>query len=391
MARLILLGGGHAHLPLLSRTRSLTDRGHEVTLISPSPEHYYSGMGPGVLGGSCAPVDARFPVALMVTEGGGRFVRGRVVAIDPVARQVELSDGARIGYDVLSVNAGSGVARAFGRRAGEAGPRVFYVKPIEHLMEAREYLAARAGSGPLGVVVAGGGPAAVEVAANVRRLVESLSAEADRLTAIDLVAGRDMLPGFPRSAERVVRRTLGRRRVTVRAGDYVRGVTDSGVETDRGVLPCDLVIVATGVMPPRLFLESGMATGPDGGLAVNERLQALGHPEVFGGGDCIWFTPKPLARAGVYAVRQGPVLAHNVERALAGDHAGLRRFRPGGDYLLLLNLGDGTALFRRRVAGVPVVVRARWAWKLKDRIDRRFMAAFGVAAGGEPRVSEDGR
>ena len=56
--------------------------------------------------------------------------------------------------------------------------------------------------------------------------------------------------------------------------------------------------------------------GPDGGLRVNEYLQSVDHPEVFGGGDCIYFEDRPMDKVGVYAVRENPVLYHNLKAAL---------------------------------------------------------------------------
>jgi len=44
---LVFVGGGHAHLTSLKDLSSIRERGHRVTLISPSPYHYYSGMGSG--------------------------------------------------------------------------------------------------------------------------------------------------------------------------------------------------------------------------------------------------------------------------------------------------------------------------------------------------------
>ena len=58
-----------------------------------------------------------------------------------------------------------------------------------------------------------------------------------------------------------------------------------------------------GVRPNPIFKNSGLATGPDGGLRVNEYLQSIDHPEMFGGGDCIYFEKQPLDKVGVYAVR----------------------------------------------------------------------------------------
>jgi NADH dehydrogenase FAD-containing subunit len=76
-----------------------------------------------------------------------------------------------------------------------------------------------------------------------------------------------------------------------------------------------------------------------------------------------------LARSGVHAVRQGPVLRDNLA---AGSGKQLRRFKPRHRVLALLNTGDGSAI----LSYGPVAFAGRWVMALKDRIDRRFMHRF---------------
>ena len=80
---LVLIGGGHAHMTSLVNIDQLTARGHQVTLVSPSPYHYYSGMGPGMLGGFYDPSQVRFHVGKMAEERGAEFIQDTAVRIDP--------------------------------------------------------------------------------------------------------------------------------------------------------------------------------------------------------------------------------------------------------------------------------------------------------------------
>jgi NADH dehydrogenase FAD-containing subunit len=108
---------------------------------------------------------------------------------------------------------------------------------------------------------------------------------------------------------------------------------------------------------------------------VEPTLQIRGHAEVFAAGDCATLADAPnIPKAGVYAVREGPVLAFNLLAALEGRP--LRRYRPQHDFLTLLNLGDGTAAGAR----CGVAFAGRWVRRLKDRIDRRFVARYRVPA-----------
>lgn len=58
---LVLAGGGHAHLLSLANLRHFTEQGHRVPVIAPSETHWYSGMGPGLLGGLYTPRNGPVP------------------------------------------------------------------------------------------------------------------------------------------------------------------------------------------------------------------------------------------------------------------------------------------------------------------------------------------
>lgn len=107
-----------------------------------------------------------------------------------------------------------------------------------------------------------------------------------------------------------------------------------------------------------------------GGLLVNKYLQSTGSPDVFGGGDCIYFQDQPLDKVGVYAVRENPVLLHNLRARLRGE--ALESFDPGGDYLLIFNMGDGTGILRKKW----FTFGGKLAFTIKDYIDRKFMEKF---------------
>ena len=368
---LVLIGGGHANAALLPHVREIVASGHTATLISPEPTHYYSGMGPGMLGGSYAPAELRFPIADMCSVDGVTFVQARVTRIDHAERTLALSTGETVDYDLLSVNTGSSIMPTIDIDEDASVP-VLPVKPIANLLEVQRHLVDRGERGAH-IVVAGGGPAAVEIAGNLRKFVRTLGDAADEATTIELLTGRAVLPGFPPLVERRVARCLKVQRVDVCLGERVTAVRGDCVHTSQREIRPDLLLQATGVVPSRLFADSGLPVGKDGSLAVNRHLHSLEQKEIFGAGDCIWFTPEPLSRAGVFAVRQTPVLRKNLEAMVRDPSASLTPFSPGGGYLLLLNMGDDTAVFVRRVLGIPIVLAGKWVWKLKDWIDRRFM------------------
>lgn len=87
---------------------------------------------------------------------------------------------------------------------------------------------------------------------------------------------------------------------------------------------------------------------------MNEYLQSLSHPYIFAAGDCCEMTnEKKMPKAGVYAVRSGPILIQNLMQQLLNDGTSMVQYKPQDDFLKLLMCGDGTALGFR--FGVPLV------------------------------------
>jgi NADH dehydrogenase FAD-containing subunit len=364
--RAVLLGAGHAHLFTLKRTADFVRLGFELVLVAPE-NFWYSGLATGVLAGIYPPDLDQIGVGVLVTRGGGQFVRARATAIDVAARTVSLDTGRTLCYDVLSCNLGSEVPLDAIPGAATHG---YAVKPVRNLWELRQALEARlspAGPAPR-VVIVGGGATGCEIAANVQQLVAAHGGQAH----IAVLAKGDRLLGqMPRGAAETMARILERRGVQLVLRSPVVRVDSRAVTTaDGNQVPYDFLIHATGLTPPAVLRATGLPTSGDGALLVDPHLRSVADPRVFGGGDCIALEGRELAKVGVYAVREAPILCHNLLATLQGRP--LRHFRPQRRFLLILNLGDGTGL----LTWGPFYWHSRLAFWLKDRIDRAFLRAY---------------
>ena len=363
--QLVIAGAGHAHMVTLARLSDFIRNDVSVTVVGPSAYHYYSGMGPGMLGGFYTPGDIRFAIKQWVEKNGGVFIQEKVTGLDPEGKTVTLASGRQIPYDVLSCNLGSQVRRDIIKKGARD---VYTVKPIEQLADARERILALGRQRPVTVAIVGGGPSALEIAGNVHRL--SRQGCAHPLT-VRILTHHALMPHHPAKVRMKALASLRQRGIDVMEHCRVWEIDTGRITEPVGVVHnADVIFVATGVKPSPVFRDAGLATGPDGGLKVNKFLQHAAHPEIFGGGDCIHFTPDPLDKVGVYAVRQNPVLFHNLQAFL--NNAPLKPFAPGGKYLLIFNLGDGTGIFYKW----SLTFGGRLAFRIKDYIDRKFMRTF---------------
>lgn len=366
--RLVLLGAGHAHLALLAQIPRLVDAGVRVTVVGPNPYHYYSGMSPGLLSERYNEPELRFPVQCITEQAGGSFLLDKVTTIRATRRELQLESGATLPYDVASFNIGSEIPSLPGM---DAGPTVFKVKPIQNIRAMHDHLDAmlERSSHTLRVVIVGGGPAGLEMAGNLVALAQRRNA-VGRME-ITVIAGSRFLKTLPERAKRMAMNSLHARRVHVAEGLHAREIRSDGVLADTGELfPADVVTLALGTRSPDIFRSSELPVGEDGGLRVDAHLRCPDHPELFGGGDCVCPHGKAIPRVGVQAVLQGPVLASNIETTLAGGGP-LKTFTPKERFMLLYNLGDGTAVFHKW----GIVLRSSLFMAMKDIIDRRFMRA----------------
>ena len=363
---LVLIGGGHAHMVTLANIHRFIARGHAVTVIGPAPHHYYSGMGPGMLGGTYQPGEIRFDTRGVVEKQGGRFMLDHAERVDPVQQQVVLASGRTLAYDVLSFNTGSFVPKD---TVTAQHPHLFTVKPIGKLLSARNRIKRLIAQKPLKVGIVGGGPSAAELAGNISQLA---AAGAPHPLTVHMICGRGLMTNFPSPVRTRIARSLIRRGVRLIANDYAAAVTPEEIRLKSGrTQAADMVFLALGVRPSAIFHKSGLPAGPDGGLRVNRFLQCPEYPNLFGGGDCIYFQEQPLDKVGVYAVRENPVLYRNLVAALEG-RSHLTPFDPGGDYLLIFNLGHGEGVLKKG----RLTFGGRLAFMIKDRIDRRFIKKF---------------
>jgi len=367
--RLVLLGGGHAHLFVLAGLATRPPRGVETTLISLDQRQAYSGMVPGMIGGRYQLPELSFDLPAISRRAGVAFIHAEVVQFAPAERRVVLAGGRSVEYDVLSVATGSTVEG--GDLPGVAA-HAYRVKPIGRALEIVAALErAAAMTADPAVVVVGGGAAGIEVALGARARLRRLGRLGATVTVVE--SEPRLLGGRMPAAERAATRALTANGVTVRLGSRVAAVLPDAVQLGSGsTLPAHVTIWSTGAAAPLLLRESGLALDPRGFLLVDDRLRTVADPAVFAAGDAATLEHRPgTPKAGVYAVREGPVLWQNLVAAVAGG-APPMVYRPQPRFLAILNTGDGRAI----VSYGPAATWSGWGMTLKDRIDRRFMRRF---------------
>jgi pyridine nucleotide-disulfide oxidoreductase family protein len=365
--RLLLLGGGHAHLQVLHALAQQRLAGAEVLLVTPHAGLVYSGMLPGLVAGHYGAAQCSIALAPLAAAAGVPMRAAAAVGLDADARVVQLSDGHSVAYDVLSIDTGGVQRRDTLPGAREHG---LFVRPVEHFVPLQQALVALAARRVLDVVVVGGGAAGFELALALQQRLCAGGQERARIALV--TGGPEPLAGYPAAALRAGAQALARRRITV-IRDAVALVQPQAVVLASGArLACDAPLITTGVDAPPWLAGSGLALCARGFVQTGATLQSMSHPEVFAAGDVATRMDQPHPRSGVHAVRAGPALALNLRRHIGGGP--LQPYMPPARTLNLLSCGGPSAIaVWGRWCG-----QGRWAWWWKDRIDRGFMARFAA-------------
>lgn len=375
MKRLVLLGGGHAHVHVLQALAHEPLAGTEVVLVTPFLRQMYSGMVPGLVAGHYTADQCAIPLAPLAQAAGVRLVEGVAVGLDAAARRVPLAGGEALHYDLLSLDTGAVMDRDRLPGAREHG---LFVRPIEHFVARLEGLLQGAAQGGPGIAVIGGGAAGVELALGLRhRLAASgLANMTEKNSArITLVTGGPVpLAGYTAGVIRRMQRVLAAQGVDV-VRDTCTAVEAGALVLGSGArLACQAAVIATGAEAPAWLAGSGLALDERGFVLTGATLQSLSHPEVFAAGDVATRADAPHAKSGVYAVRAGPPLASNLRRFVAGE--ALQPHQPQQRTLNLISCGEKSAI----AAWGGWSAQGRWVWWWKDRIDRSFVARYSAPA-----------
>ncbi|QUQ71056.1 NAD(P)/FAD-dependent oxidoreductase [Kutzneria sp. CA-103260] len=264
MTNIVVIGAGYAGLTTATRLAKRTAA--KVTLVNAAPDfvervrlHQLSA------GEQLRPT----PLAESVRGKGIDLVIGRVRAIDPAGKQIDV-DGRTIGYDTLVYALGS-VADDHGV-PGVAENAV----PVGGLADAVKLLKLLPAKGT--VTIVGAGLTAIETATELAETHPGLH--------IRMVAGHAPGSRLSDNARTHLGRVFRRLGIEVRAGARVAKVlADSVVLTDGDELPTDLTVWATGFGVPRLAAEAGIRTDHSGRIVVDETQRSVSHPDIYAVGD----------------------------------------------------------------------------------------------------------
>ncbi len=360
---LLLIGGGHAHALLLKMWGMKPLPGVRLTLVNPDPTAPYTGMLPGFVAGHYGRDEVEIDLVKLARFAAARLILGHVEGLDLKAGRASVAGRPDIAFDIASLDIGIASGQP---QTVEGETALWPAKPMSRFAQGwQAHLDdVAAGNCPATAAVIGGGVGGVELAMAMAHRLRNQSPKT-RVTLIE--ASDQILPLAPPTLRRTLARKLKDLQIDVRTGSKVDRVEGHIAHLANGqTVEASFFASVAGAVPARWLEQTGLSL-KDGYIRVDRALRSISHDTLFAVGDCAHMDLSPRPKAGVFAVRQAPILFANLQAALSGGR--MRLFHPQGDYLKLISLGAKAAVAEKW--GVSLSLPSLWAWK--DQIDQKFL------------------
>ena len=315
--RLVVVGGDAAGMSAASQAKRLRGDGLEVVALERGRHASYSACGiPYWVGGV---VDDESTLVARTPEqhranGIDLRMRHEATGLDLDRRELEVRDHGtsttyRLGFDQVVLATGARPRRP--DIPGIAAPGVHGVQTLDD----GEALLDTLGHGPRRAVVVGGGYIGIEMA----------EAMVNRGLAVTVVTrSREPMATLDPDMGAQVHRAMEDMGIDVRTSVRLREVTTgqdgraTGVVTDQGELPADVVVLGTGVEPETtLAAGAGLSLGRWGGLVTDLQMRVFDADGVWAAGDCVESIDlvsgnRVHVALGTHANKQGRVAGTNL-------------------------------------------------------------------------------
>ncbi|MFK7863252.1 MAG: selenide, water dikinase SelD [Pseudohongiellaceae bacterium] len=374
---LVLVGGGHSHLAVLKQLGMKPVAGLAVTLISREVYTPYSGSLPAHICGHRSLDEMHIDLRPLCQFSGVRLLQAEVTDIDLSRKHIKLQGRPEIPFDLISLNIGSSPDLTPVKGGKEHGVPI---KPINSFLNHWHQISSTASNAikqgkPYRLTIIGGGPASIELAfAAHYKIHTDAGLPLDKKSPVEIkVISRaaTILGSLNKKAQDAVLQAFKKRHIHFIASAAVVEINSTEIVLETGAtVPTDNTVLATGASIPSWPKDCGLALSEDGFIEINEQLQSSSHSFVFAAGDAATIKNELRPKSGVYAVRQGKVLAKNLIKAATGRP--LSKYAPQKSALVLLNLGDKSALAIRD----SLFFQGAAVWKLKDYIDNSFVQKY---------------
>jgi NADH dehydrogenase len=334
--RVIILGGGFGGLNAVQRLKRAPV---EVILIDRRNFHLFQPLMYQIATGSLSPGEIAAPLrGVLSRQKNTQVLLGEVSDIDPVAKKIQLLDGATFDYDSLIVATGSQTSYYGNDSWREWAPSLKSVEEatairhkILYAFERAERAATHEESRAwLTFVIVGAGATGLELAGALAEIANEtlkhdfrhINPQEARILLVE--GGPRVLPSFPEDLSAKAEKLVSKLGVEVMKGVMVTSIDANGVTFRRGdkteSLAAHTVLWAGGVetttFGKKLAQRTHAETDKSGRIKVNPDLTIPNYPDIFIVGDlahAIDKDGKPMPGVAQVAIQGGAFAAKTIK------------------------------------------------------------------------------
>jgi NADH:quinone reductase (non-electrogenic) len=392
--QIVVAGAGYAGLHVALRLMAKLRNHPQMSLTLVDRHDYHQAITelPRVAGGTRAADAVRIPLEDMLAKRV-RFVQTEVKGFDLAGRRL-LTGAGPIGWGRLVLALGSRPNDFAIPGLAQRTLSLYSASDAEQVWVAASQAmdAAAAATDPerqrrlATVVVGGGGATGVETAGELAEMLPEVASghglPSDRPAVVLVEAGPTILAGSSPQLIDKATKTLSDLGVQIRTNAAIAAATEEGFRLTDGQLVAGGVFVwAGGLKAPELVADSGLPTGHNGRVKVDQYLRVLDHPEIYAAGDLASVTdPRTghvLPALAQVALEEGETVARNLDAELAGRPPETFTFHDKG-FVVSVGTSRGVA----DIAGITT--GGRLAHLLKDAIEWEYRQSVKHLRGWDP-------
>ena len=364
---LVLVGGGHSQVNVLKKFGMKPIAGLRITLINKYYVSPYSGMLPGYIAETYTKDQTQIDLLNLCKFSNSRLIVDEVIGIDLSEKQVILKDRMPVKFDTLSLNTGGEPNLESIKGAKKYS---IPIKPISKLVKVIDEIKRKiVRSNEISISVIGGGAGGIELVLALKEYLKTI--KNIRQAKINLISrGKYLAQAKNKLSQNCILSFLKDNKINVILNDEVIEFGPYFIKTLKGnKINSKFNFLVTPISPPKWIANTGLKLNKLGFIKVNKFLQTS-EKNIFASGDICSLENFNLPKAGVYAVRQGPILYKNLRAKILNYN--LISFKPQSYFLSLIGNGKNEAIFSWR----GISFKSKFAWMLKRYIDEGFMKKY---------------
>ena len=371
--RLVLVGGGDAHLHILRQFGNKPFPHLQIYFISDSFYKTHNKMLAGYIAGHFSFAESHIDLVALANRSGIHFIHNSLKKIDIIGKVITLDNEEEIFYDLLSLNLDSQIScpqTIIPAAAISIRPLTEFFKNLDQLINETIQK-----NKVYQLVIVGSEIDAIEITLAIQyRILEELNKNVKALETFQIAIfthENKILSQLNSRARNIFSTILKKKRVTVFTNQQITSVgKDSLIYENKNVFNTDKVLFCTQEGSYKCLQNSNLQLDENGFVCVNNYLQSVSSSDIFASGDIASIENQKISKIESYATKQGIILYKNIKNYL--EEKKLKKYIPKKSHFFCVSTGNKYTMLLWK----NLHLKGRLIWKFKKIKDTNFIRKY---------------